>query len=215
MALPRILVCLASLLVAVPAMAQIRSEAPLTIKDKALELTTLGQRLTLPAPDWVADDLVGDAVLGGFEAVFRSGEDQADLELYRNGAVYALAKTLYGAHVVSDPDAKPADYRAVVVDGFSRACMPGLSAFVQLGDDPDDVLAPLLLICGAQRADRGTGEIMTISLQTSEAGMAIVYQQWRGAAFDPASAGNWPAPPETIEARARLLHAQTMLTLAD
>ena len=215
MALPRILVCLASLLVAVPAMAQIRSEAPLTIKDKALELTTLGQRLTLPAPDWVADDLVGDAVLGGFEAVFRSGDDQADLELYRNGAVYALAKTLYGAHVVSDPDAKPADYRAVVVDGFSRACMPGLSAFVQLGEDPDDVLAPLLLICGAQRADRGTGEIMTISLQTSEAGIAIVYQQWRGAAFDPASAGNWPAAPETIEARARLLQAETMLTLAD
>ena len=215
MALPRILVCLASLLLAVPATAQIRSEAPLTIKDKALELTTLGQRLTLPAPDWVADDLVGDAVLGGFEAVFRSGEDQADLELYRNGAVYALAKTLYGAHVVSDPDAKPADYRAVVVDGFSRACMPGFSAFVQLGEDPEDVLAPLLLICGAQRADRGTGEIMTISLQTSEAGMAIVYQQWRGAAFDPASAANWPAPPETIEARARLLQAETMLTLAD
>ena len=45
--------------------------------------------------------------------------------------------------------------------------------------------------------------------------MAIVYQQWRGAAFDPASAANWPAPPETIEARARLLQAETMLTLAD
>ncbi len=215
MVLPRILVCLASLLAASPAMAQIRSEPPLAVTDKALELTALGQRLVLPAPDWVAPDLAGAAVLAGFEAVFRSGDNQADLELYQNGAIYALARTRYGAHMVSDPDADPANYRAVVVDGFSRACMPGLSAFVQLGDDPDDVLAPLLLICGAQRADRGTGEIMTISLQTSEAGMAIVYQQWRGAAFDPASAGNWPAPPETIEARARLLHAQTMLTLAD
>jgi hypothetical protein len=214
MVLPRILVCLASLLAASPAIAQIRSEPPLAIEDNALELTTLGQRLTLPAPDW-AGDLVGQAILTGFEAVFRSGDDQADLELYQNGAVYALARTRYGAHVVSDPDADPADYRAVVIDGFSRACMPGLSAFVQLGDDPEDVLAPLLLICGAQRADNDTGEIMVISLQTSEAGMAIVYQQWRGAAFDPASAANWPAPPETIEARARLLQAQTMLTLAD
>lgn len=214
MVLPRILVCLASLLAASPAMAQIRSEPPLSIEDNALELTTLGQRLTLPAPDW-AGDLVGQAILTGFEAVFRSGDDQADLELYQNGAVYALARTRYGAHVVSDPDADPADYRAVVVDGFSRACMPGLSAFVQLGDDPEDVLAPLLLICGVQRADNDKGEIMVISLQTSAAGMAIVYQQWRGAAFDPASAANWPAPPETIEARARLLQAQTMLTLAD
>lgn len=215
MVLPRILICLASLMAAPPAVAQIRGEPPLAVTGHALELTTLGQRLVLPAPDWVGDDLAGDAVLGGFEAVFRSGDDQADLELYQNGAIYALARTLYGAHVVSDPEAKPADYRAVVIDGFSRACMPGLSAFVQLGEDPDDVLAPLLLICGAQRADSDTGEIMTISLQTSEAGMAIVYQQWRGAAFDPASAANWPAPPETIEARARLLKAETMLTLAD
>lgn len=215
MVLLRILVCLLSLLGAAPAVAQIRSEPPLAVADKTLQLTALGQRLLLPAPDWVADDLAGDAVLAGFEAVFRSGDDQADLELYQNGAVYALARTRYGAHLVNDPDADPADYRAVVVDGFSRACMPGLSAFVQLGDDPDNVLAPLLLICGAQRADNDTGEIMTISLQTSEAGIAIVYQQWRGAAFDPASAGNWPAAPETIEARARLLQAETMLTLAD
>ena len=215
MVLPRILVCLASLLAASPAMAQIRSEPPLAVADKALELTTLGQRLVMPAPDWVAADLVGDAMLTGFEAVFRSGDNQADLELYRNGAVYALATTLYGAHIVSDAEADPANYRAVVVDSFSRACMPGLSAFVQLGEDPDDVLAPLLLICGAQRANGDKGEIMTISLQTSEAGIAIVYQQWRGTAFDPASAANWPAPPETIEARARLMQAQTMLTLAD
>lgn len=215
MVLLRILVCLLSLLGAAPAVAQIRSEPPLAVADKTLQLTALGQRLLLPAPDWVADDLAGDAVLAGFEAVFRSGDDQADLELYQNGAVYALARARYGAHLVNDPDADPADYRAVVVDGFSRACMPGLSAFVQLGDDPDNVLAPLLLICGAQRADNDTGEIMTISLQTSEAGIAIVYQQWRGAAFDPASAGNWPAAPETIEARARLLQAETMLTLAD
>ena len=214
MVLPRIFVCLVSLLAASPAMAQIRSEPPLTIEDNALELTTLGQRLTLPAPDW-AGDLVGHAILTGFEAVFRSGDDQADLELYRNGAVYALAKTLYGAHVVSDPEADPANYRAVVVDGFGRACMPGLSSFVQLGEEPDDALAPLLLICGAQRSDNRTGEVMAISLQKSEAGMAIVYQQWRGAAFDPASAANWPAPPETIEARALLLKAETMLTLAD
>ena len=75
--------------------------------------------------------------------------------------------------------------------------------------------APQISSSGAQRADNDTGEIMAISLRQSEAGMAIVYQQWRGAAFDPASAANWPAPPETIEARARLLQAETMLTLAD
>lgn len=215
MALLRTLVCLMGLLAPLPALAQIRSEPPLGTADGALQLTALGQRLTLPPPDWIGADLVGDAMLGGFEAVFRSGDEQADLELYRNGAVYALAQTLYGAHLVSGADADPARYRGVVVDGFSRACMPGLSAFVQLGEDPEDVLAPLLLICGAQRANQSKGEIMAISLHRSAAGMAIVYQQWRGAAFDPAIARNWPVPPETVEARARLLQAQSMLTLAD
>lgn len=215
MALLRTIVCLISLLVALPAMAQIRSEPPLTVADRALQLTTLGQRLTLPAPDWVASDLAGDAMLDGFEAVFRSGDGEAELQLYRNGAVYALAQTLYGAHVISNPDAVPANYRDAVIDGFSRACMPGLSAFVQLGENPDDIQAPLLLICGAQRADTRKGEVMATSLRTSAAGLAIVYQQWRGPAFDPSSAANWPAPSAVIEAQARRLQAETMLTLAD
>lgn len=215
MAFLRTIVCLTSLLVALPAMAQIRGEPPLAVADRALELTTLGQRLTLPPPDWVAADLAGDAVLDGFEAEFRSGDREADLKLYRNGAVYALAQAVYGAHMVSNPDAVPANYRDAVIDGFGRACMPGLSAFVQLGDDPDDVQAPLLLICGAQRANTRMGEVMAISLRTSAAGLAIVYQQWRGTAFDPSSAANWPAPSGTIEAQARRLQAETMLTLAD
>ena len=214
MALLRTTICLISLLVALPVAAQIRSEPPLTIEDNALELTTLGQLLTLPAPDW-AGDLAGQAILAGFEAVFRSGDDEAELQLYRNGAVYALADTVYGAHVISNPDAVPVNYRDAVIDGFGRACMPGLSAFVQLGDDPDDIQAPLLLICGAQRADTRKGEIMAISLLTSAAGLAIVYQQWRGPAFDPSSAANWPAPSAVIEAQARRLQAETMLTLAD
>jgi hypothetical protein len=56
---------------------------------------------------------------------------------------------------------------------------------------------------------------MAINLRTSGTGLAIVYQQWRGTAFDPASAENWPAAPEAIEARARQLQAETTLTLAD
>jgi hypothetical protein len=217
MSLPRTILCLSALLalMTLPAQAQIRSEPPLAVANGALELAALGQRLVLPAPDWVAAGLPDDAVLTSFEAVFRSGDSEADLELYRNGAIYALADTLYGAHVVSGPNATPAAYRDVVIDGFSRACMPGLSAFVQLGDDPEDVQAPLLLICGAQTANRGRGEVMAINLRTSGTGLAIVYQQWRGTAFDPASAENWPAAPAAIEARARQLQAETTLTLAD
>src|SRR3546814_10169951 len=41
MALLRTIVCLISLLVTLPAMAQIRGEPPLTVADRALELTTL------------------------------------------------------------------------------------------------------------------------------------------------------------------------------
>ena len=217
MPLPRKILCLVSLmaLLTLPALAQIRSEPPLAAVAEGLELTTLGLRLVLPAPDWVAAELPADAVLTSFEAVFRSGDNEADLELYQNGAIHALAKTRYGAHVISDPAAVAADYRDVVLDGFSRACLPGLTAFVQLGEDADDIEAPLLLICGAQRGDRGQGEVMAMNLRTSQAGLAIVYQQWRGAAFDPASAESWPTAPGTIEARARQLQAGTALTLAD
>ncbi|KRA47673.1 hypothetical protein [Devosia sp. Root635] len=220
MPLPRNILSLAGLpmlfaLLTLPVAAQIRSEPPLAAADGGLVLTTMGQRLHLPAPDWVAANIEGEAVLSSFEAVFRSGDVEADLELYGNGAVYALATTRYGAHVVRDAEAVPASYRDAVVDGFGRACVPGLVAFIQLGDDPDDVLAPLLLVCGAQTADTRHGEIMAISLSKSEAGLAIVHQQWRGAAFDPARAEDWPAAPEAIEARARALQAGTTLTLAD
>lgn len=202
-------------LLTLPALAQIRSEPPLSLADNRLVLTTEEQRLVLPVPDWVAADVTGDAVLSSFEAIFRTGDAGADLEIYRNGAIYALATELYGAHLVRDPDAGPLDYRQTIIDGFGRACVPGQVAFVQLGEDPDDILAPLLLVCGAQRANARQGAIMAITLQSSAAGFAVVYQQWRGAAFDPAEASAWPAAPDVIETRARQLQAGTVLTLTE
>jgi hypothetical protein len=179
---------------ATPALAQIRSEAPVVETDGKLVLDALGHHLTMPRPDWLSGD---EAALGRVETSY------------------------LGARISRDENERTlADYRAALMVLHANSCKPELTGFFQLGqDNGDNDLAPLGFVCGAY-ADQyrnfvGLGEIMVASFQRSDTGVAIIYQEWRGKSFNPADAKTWPVPTGVVQARAEQLKAEAALSKAD
>jgi len=214
-----ILVLLALSLGTAPAFAQIRSEAPLTLENGMLRLDAMGHRLALPMPDWLAAGGAENA-LDQVETTYLAEEGQALLEIYPNGESEALWTTLYGARISRDEQERSlADYRAALMMLHANSCEPSLTGFFQLGPDDGDNLAPLGFVCGAYRdqytAFRGLGEVMVASFRRSDTGVAIIYQEWRGTAFDPADPSSWPVATAVVEARAAQLQAEVTLSKAD
>lgn len=214
-----ILVLAALGLGAVPASAQIRSEPPLRAENGMLRLDTMGHSLALPMPDWLAPDAAQSA-LEHVETSYLAEDGQALLEIYPDGESEALWTTLYGARVSRDEKERTlADYRAALMMLHANSCEPALTGFFQLGPDDGDNLAPLGFVCGAYRDHyttfRGLGEVMVASFRRSDTGVAIIYQEWRGAAFNPADPSSWPVSTDVVEARAAQLQADVTLSKAD
>lgn len=201
-----------------PALAQVRSEAPLVEESGRLVLDALGHHLLLPRPDWLTGE---EAALGRVETSFLAEEGQALLEIYPKGETEALWTTLYGARISRDENERTlADYRAALMVLHANSCKPELTGFFQLGQDNDDNdLAPLGFVCGAYadqyRTFAGLGEIMVASFQRSDTGVAIIYQEWRGKSFSPGDPKTWPVTADVVEARARQLKADVVLSKAD
>lgn len=211
---------LASSALAAPALAQIVSEPPLTEAGNALVLDAIGHNFSLPLPDWLspAERLSGN-VMPLVDATYRADEAQALLEIYPKGETQALWKTLYGARITLEASRPLTDYRSAVMFGYSQTCKPELTGFFQFGEDEGENLAPLGFVCGAY-LDRltgyaGEGEVMVMSFRKSAEGVAIVYQEWRGQAFDPSKPETWPVSTDVVEARAKQLQDESALTLAD
>ena len=209
-----------SLLVAAPAFAQVASEPPLTQEGDAWVLDAMGHAFTMPLPDWLdaAARQSGD-VKPMVETVYVTDEKQALLEVYPKGESQAFWSTLYGARISLEADRPLTDYRAAVMAGYAQTCKPSLTGFFQLGEDAGDTLAPLGFVCGSY-LDRltgyaGQGEIMVMSFRKSSKGVAILYQEWRGDAFDPSQTATWPAPPATVQTRAQQLQDGARLLLSD
>jgi hypothetical protein len=203
-----------------PVLAQVPSEPPLTEQGNALVLDAIGHSFALPLPDWLslAERLSGE-VRPLLEAHYVSDESQALLEIYPKGQSQAFWSTLYGARITLEASRPLTDYRSAVMFGYSQTCKPELTGFFQFGEDDGENLAPLGFVCGAY-LDRltgyaGQGEVMVMSFRKSESGVAIVYQEWRGAAFDPSKPETWPVDTDVVEARAAQLQAEAALTLLD
>lgn len=215
-----VLPLLLSLVLAAPALAQIRSEPPLTQQGDTLVLEALDHRFSLPLPDWLepAERLSGDA-RALVEAVYIADENQALLEIFPKGENQALWTTLYGARITREASRPLTDYRNAVMSGYARSCKPELTGFFQFGEDQGETLAPLGFVCGAYldhlTGHAGKGEVMIMSFRRTERGVAIVYQEWKGAAFDPSDPRTWPVDTEVVEARAAELQADAVLSLAD
>jgi len=207
------------LLSALPAAAQVRSAPPLTEADGYLVLDALDHQLSLPAPNWLEGDET--ALIGRFDTTYMADEGQALLEIYPRGETQALWTTLYGARISRDNQERTlADYRAALMVLHANSCKPELTGFFQLGPDQDENnLAPLGFVCGSYgdqyRTYAGLGEVMVASFRRSDSGVAIIYQEWRGKAFDPTDPQSWPVATSVVEARAAELQADVRLSKAD
>ena len=203
-----------------PTLAQIRSEPPLTDSQGGLVLASHGVELWLPAPDWLAADAQQSGeIRNRVDATFRAGESTALLELYPKGEGEALWTTLYGVRISTGTDFSLKEYRAAIMGGFARNCAPALTGFFQLGPDQGETLAPLGYVCGAYnprlRTYKGLGEVMVMSFRKEGDAVGLIFQRWRGKAFDPADSASWPISTQTVEARARQLQSEPRLTRAD
>lgn len=209
-----------SLLAALPTLAQVASEAPLTEEGNGLVLAAVGHTFSLPLPDWLtpAERLSGN--IGPLvETSYVSDPNQALLEIFPKGETAENWSTLYGARITLEASRPLTDYRSAVMYGYSQTCNPKLSGFFQFGDDAGETLAPLGYVCGAYldrlEGYQGQGEVMVMAFAKTEKGVAIVYQEWRGPLFDPSKPETWPVSADVLKARAAQLQTQARLSLAD
>jgi len=204
-----------------PAMAQaVTSTAPLTEEANLLHLEALGQRLALPVPDWLPEaDQSSGAVVPLVETIYRADERQAVLQILPKGETEALWNTHYGVILTAGAEQPLTEVRDAVVSNYARSCQPARTAFFQLGEDGGDALAPLGFVCGAYRNSltglSGKGEVMVMSFKRSDTGTALVFQEWRGPAFDPSTPTSWPVPTDLVEGRARQFQTEAALTPVD
>ncbi len=203
-----------------PALAQLRIDPPLYDADGGLVLAAQGLELWLPPPDWLDEtkQASGD-IRTQIDAVFRTGEGEALLEIYPKGEGEALWSTLYGVRISTGSGYTLKAYRDAIMAGFSSNCRRGLAGFFQLGADDGDTLGPLGYVCGAfdprLRGYADLGEVMVMSFRQEGDAVALIFQQWRGDAFDPRDEQSWPVQTSVVESRARQLQAEPRLQRAD
>jgi len=219
-AMKHMLVPLAALsLVTGPASGQATIDLPFAHANGMLVLETLGQKLTLPPPDWAAEAASIEELAELVSTRFLEESGQAHLEIYRRGEGEAFWTTLYGARVSNQASMSLGDFRSVVINVYARACDPETVALFQLEPDDGDRLPPLGYVCGAYLDGftdfAGQGEVMVMGFYKSEAGLGMVYQEWRGEAFDASNPASWPVPAEVVEGRMAQLASEVTLTLAD
>ena len=202
-----------------PAWAQAGGTLPFTRADGHLVLETLDQKLTLPVPDW-AREATSDAELADLVSTrFLEESGQAHLEIYRRGEGEAFWTTLYGARVSNQQGMSLADFRSVVINVYAQSCNPETVALFQLEPDQEDVLPPVGYVCGAYldgfTAFEGQGEVMVMGFYNSSKGVGMVYQEWRGDAFDATDPATWPVAADVVEAYMARLKSEVSLTAAD
>jgi hypothetical protein len=212
------LVGLVLAMLALPVAAQQAADTPpLAEADGGLTLDRLGHHLTMPMPDWLQSSSgpIGSQV----ELHYVADARQAVVEMRPKGETEALWNTLYGARITLSSDRPLAQFRSVVMAGYAATCQPERTGFFQLQPDQGEVLAPLGFICGAYRNDltgyTGLGEVAIMSFKKTSTGMAIVFQEWRGKAFDPKTPSTWPVATDVVQRRAGQLQDQASLTPAD
>ncbi|WP_297105840.1 hypothetical protein [uncultured Devosia sp.] len=212
-------VLLALCLAPVPAWAQAGGTLPFAYENGQLVLDTLGQRLVLPQPDWVPADIEAGALGELVSTRFLEESGQAHLEIYKRGEGEAFWSTLYGARVSNQASMTLSDFRAVVVNVYAQSCDPDTVALFQLEPDEGEILPPLGYVCGAYLDAftdfAGQGEVMVMGFYKSANGLGMVYQEWRGEAFDASKPQEWPGDAETVETRMAQLKAEVTLTALD
>lgn len=202
-----------------PALAQMAGALPFAHEDGRLVLETLGQKLTLPEPDWAQGAASAADLSEKISTRFLEESSQAHLEIYRRGEGEAFWSTLYGARVSSQQTMSLGEFRSLVINVYAQSCRPETVALFQLEPDRDDVLPPVGYVCGAYHDGfthfAGQGEVMVMGFYKSPLGIGMVYQEWRGDAFDAANPASWPVAADVVEAYIARLTSEVSLTAAD
>lgn len=207
-------------LLAVPAFAQTAVAVPLRVDGTGMVLTTEGHQVLMPLPDWLdANGIPGGDVVPLVDATFAQSPGQATLDIVAKGETAANWKVRYGARLLLSNAGTLSDFRQLIMARYSKNCQPRTTGFFQLGPNTADTIAPLGFICGAFFDGivglNGQGEVAVIQLLRTQDGFAAIYQDWRGAAFDPADPKSWPVPTSVVQQRAYQLQGAARLSLAD
>lgn len=206
---------LAALAITTPVLAQTAPALPVTQEDGRLVLKAQGHDLALPMPDWI------DAAAPNWAELvsprFSQIGGQSHLEIYPLGEGEAFWTRLYGARISELPQPVLAEFRAVVMDVYAQTCRPEAIAFFQLEADDGDTLPPLGFVCGAylDPATADEGEVTLMAFYKTDTGVAMLYEGWRGPAFDASQMGNWPVSSEDIQTHLTELKNDVVLTRAD
>jgi len=209
------LACPAGMALAQPA------EVPLRELDDGWAFEALGLSLELPFPVWLDDDAIAAGnVRDQVEARFFTDDRQALVEIIPLGEEFSAWSTLYAARITLEPERPLADYRRSIMFGYAQTCNTNSAGFFQLGEDVSETeLAPLGFVCG-EFLDRiegfaGQGEVAIMAFQRSEAGISMVYQEWRGPRFEPPQPASWPVETAIVEGRAAAFSERAVLATID
>jgi hypothetical protein len=213
--LKSVLPVLAAMAFATPALAQPARTMPVLVEDGHLAIEAQDQRFVIPMPDWIDPSAADWTALASPR--FTDIGSEAHLEIYKPGEGAAFWTSQYGARITRLDNPVLAEFRAVVMDAYARTCRPNALAFFQLEADDGDSLPPLGFVCGAYRdpAAADEGEITIMSFFKSDTGVAMLYQGWRGTAFDIANAATWPVSAGDIESHVASLADEPVLSAAD
>lgn len=202
-----------------PSLAQVAGALPFSLENDQIILRSLGQVLTMPMPDWASEATSQDELSERISTRFLEESGQSHLEIYKRGEGEAYWSTLYGARLSNQTSMSLTDFRSLVINVYAQSCDPETVALFQLEPDQEDFLPPVGYVCGAYLDGftdfSGQGEVMVMGFYKSATGMGMVYQEWRGDAFDASRPSTWPVDGAAVEAYMARLQTMVSLTSAD
>jgi hypothetical protein len=195
-----------------PAQAQ---DIPVTAEQGTLALSAHGQVLHMPAPDWLAPEQLNNPdMLDAVSSAYQPEASRARLTMSPQGERAGAWSTLYTAEIIGGAQSGLAVQRQSLMNRLAATCKPEERTFFLLGEATTDTFPPLGFVCGhyieGGALPAGQGEVMISVFKRTETGAALLMQQWRGPAFDPAQSSSWPVPADTVEARAEAFEAATL-----
>lgn len=209
----RLLICSLLAFAGMMAPGAASDEPTVTQEGASFNFDAAGHRFTVPLPDWLsAAERLNTDVIGLVELNTFADAKQAFVEFFPKGQTYDKWTTTYAARVTLDSERTLDDYRKATVFGYSKTCKPEATGVFYFGEETPDFFPALGFVCGAYLDDiktlRGQGEIMVSVFRKTDAGVAVVYQEWKGPAFDPSNPETWPVTRENLQARADELQAK-------
>jgi hypothetical protein len=208
-------------LVAAPLAAETNPDpGPVIQEGRSLHFDALGHRITMPFPDWLdAADLLSPDVASLVEANYFADPAQAFVEFFPKGESVNSFTTTYAARMTMQPGRSLEDYRRATIFGYSSTCQQESIGVFLFGEETPDFFPALAFICGSYINSipglSGLGEVMVSVFRKTEEGVAVVYQEWRGPAFNAYDPASWPISPAALEARANQLQADAKFLAAE